>query len=336
MALPDKPESIPENQFLRFNFKEGVRWSDIWCFLKLFVYLWKNKSKIEYVHYFSTKLILIGPVLARIAGVQSISTVTGFGRTFINNRLIYTPLRKLYMFLLAVSLYCQRALLFQNHGDLQLLKNRFPSARCRFVYVGSGVDFNPIVAHSLHNYLSEDINILMVTRIHPTKGVEDFLRISNMLSGKKLHFTLVGPPSRGGEKLMAKVKQLDLSGSICYRGELTGKKLHDVYRNSHIFLFPSYYGEGMPRVMLEAGFMGLCPVAYDINANKDIVGTDSGILVPTHDWEKAVMAIKELIHDREKLAFYAMNFQNYILANYSIQDYIDRYNNVLENLNLGT
>ncbi len=75
----------------------------------------------------------------------------------------------------------------------------------------------------------------------------------------------------------------------------------DVISQSHIVCLPSAYGEGVPRVLIEAAACGRPCVATDSPGCRDIVRAGvNGILVPPGDSQALGAALKQLI-DQPKL-----------------------------------
>jgi glycosyltransferase involved in cell wall biosynthesis len=62
--------------------------------------------------------------------------------------------------------------------------------------------------------------------------------------------------------------------------------------------FPSTYGEGIPKVLIEAAATGRPIVAYDIPGCREIVKHgENGLLVPRSDQDALVDAVMQLIAD---------------------------------------
>ena len=65
---------------------------------------------------------------------------------------------------------------------------------------------------------------------------------------------------------------------------------------SHIVCLPSYYGEGVPRILLEAAASGRPIVTTDSPGCREVVRhNQNGLLVPVHDGEALEEAITEMI-----------------------------------------
>lgn len=320
-GLPKRPASLDDNQYIRMNFGEGIAWSDIFNFLHLLHQLVRNRSKIDFTHYYSTKLVLFGPFVSALARIPSFVTITGLGRSFEESGPLTRLWRYLYLFIVRFSIILSRCVFFQNYGDLQSFAQLFPAYQQKFKYLGSAA-FIPSPTNK--DFHSTQLKILLVTRLMPAKGVEDFLLVARHFKDKPIEFTLIGPPSLGHELLLKSVNEGNSEGVVDYKGEMKNEALWHEFHTSHIFYFPSTYPEGLARVMLEAGLAGLCPIAYNIVSNKDLIKEGHGFLLEENDVEGAIQVINELYSDRVKLARLAHNYQTYIQNTYSIQAYCDR------------
>jgi glycosyltransferase involved in cell wall biosynthesis len=154
----------------------------------------------------------------------------------------------------------------------------------------------------------------------PSKGISDLMAVARRLFNRGFKFNLVGPPSVGCEDLQVEVEKHHSQGILCYHGECLGDDLYRHYLDADVFYFPSQ-GEGMSRAMLEAGCFGLCPLAYDIPANRDLVADGRGYLVETNNVEAVVSRLEQLGADRQTLIHLATNYQKFILENYSTTNY---------------
>ena len=74
--------------------------------------------------------------------------------------------------------------------------------------------------------------------------------------------------------------------------------MHRVFAMSHIACLPTFYGEGLPKVLIEAAACGRPVVATDIPGCREIVRHgENGLLVPARDPRALAAALKQLILD---------------------------------------
>ena len=76
--------------------------------------------------------------------------------------------------------------------------------------------------------------------------------------------------------------------------------VRDILTLTDVFVFPSYYREGIPRVLMEAASMGLPLIAADVPGSTDVVEDGrNGILVPPRDVDAIVAAVLRLADDSQ-------------------------------------
>jgi glycosyltransferase involved in cell wall biosynthesis len=71
-----------------------------------------------------------------------------------------------------------------------------------------------------------------------------------------------------------------------------------VFAQSQVVVLPTYYGEGLPKVLLEAAACGRPLVATRVRGCQEIVRDgENGLLVPPKDPEALALAIVTLLRD---------------------------------------
>lgn len=326
-GLPGPVAGVPAERFVRVDLREGMGARDLFPLLRLYAYLRRNRRRLHLAHFYSTKLVLVGPLLARAAGVRSLVTVTGLGRTFSEGGAAYALLRRVYLRLARASLGASEAFLFQNNGDLRWLAERIPEHAGKMSYIGSAVS---VPDTGERDYEATPLGVLLVTRVMAAKGVDDFIEVARRLHGDRFRFVLVGPPSTGEDALLQRVKAAAEAGWMEYRGELSGDALYDEFRRAAVFYFPSRYAEGLARVMLEAGFFGLCPVACDIVSNRDLLAQGRGFLLPAAAGaDDAAALLERLETDRGLLRANAETYRAFVREAYTQEAYTRRMDALL-------
>jgi glycosyltransferase involved in cell wall biosynthesis len=324
--MPGKTDNIPDASYIHMGFGEGWQFSyliDFWC---LYLYLRIHRKDVDLVHFYSTTLILFGPIAAYFAGIRSVVTLTGFGRVFTSANLVNKLLKPLYKLFLGISIRLSLLYFFQNWADLRLLSLRYPKQVNKFFFVGSAVDFPRI---GKKEFSVQKLKVILVARLMPDKGINDFIRVAETLNGASWEFILIGPPSKGFNDLYKQVVGCDNRGIISYKGECSTKEVEKELAKAHIFYFPSSYGEGMSRTMLEAGFSLLCPIAYDIPANRDLIASGRGFLLSAGDVNKVISTLKNLLSNRDVLMSNAHAYQDFVLHGYNTETYSKRMDDLI-------
>lgn len=114
---------------------------------------------------------------------------------------------------------------------------------------------------------SSALHLVFVGRLSESKGIHDVVRALAILrrEGRDVELVVAG----GGieEEVEALVKlqdQLGVKQAVKVLGHVSSAVLADVYKNSGVFVFPSYYAEGFPRVLYEAMMYSLAIVTCEM------------------------------------------------------------------------
>lgn len=154
--------------------------------------------------------------------------------------------------------------------------------------------------------LTNEINILFLTRIEKTKGVyiaiDAFQELQThfLKSNFKLTFTISGD---GPELEYAKEYVIEKKiNNIHFTGYVKDRIKHNTLSKANIFLFPTYYPEGVPSVNLEAMLYGLPIVSRENAGIPDVVTHGiNGFLTKSKEPEVFTKFLIELINNTELL-----------------------------------
>ena len=99
-----------------------------------------------------------------------------------------------------------------------------------------------------------------------------------------VRFLLAGVIDNGNPRSLSQqqVEELRVSGVVELLGERSD--MASVLKGSHVVVLPSYYGEGLPKILIEAAASGRAIVTTDWPGCRDaILPNKTGLLVPTRD-----------------------------------------------------
>ena len=152
------------------------------------------------------------------------------------------------------------------------------------------------------DYNKEKIFVTLISRMLWQKGVKEFVEAAETLKKRhnNIEFLLVGPidkenPSGIPEKEIEGWEEEEI---IKYLGER--KDVREILSLSHIFVLPSFYREGVPMILLEAGAMKLPLITADATGCKEAVENEkNGFLVEPKNSEDLMEKIEILINDKE-------------------------------------
>jgi len=262
-----------------------------------------KKIKPDLVHLVTIKPYLYGGIAARLAGVPAVvSAVAGLGILFssssLKNRVLRSILYPLYLFSFG---HKNQAVIFQNPNDRNLLVDWgvLDVNKARLIR-GAGVDL------SAYPYLPEPEAVPIISfaaRLLKDKGVVEFAEASRLLRerGIKARFWLIGEPDLGNSNTVTQTQldewqQAGLVEYLGYRSDIA-----NLFSLSNIVTLPSYYGEGLPKVLIEAAACGRAVITTDHPGCRDAIEVGlSGVLVPVRNAEALADAIQDLIENPDK------------------------------------
>lgn len=257
-----------------------------------------KKIQPDIAHLITIKPYLYGGIAARIAGVQSVvSAVAGLGIVFSSNDFKYRAIRlflyPLYKFAFG---HKNQAVIFQNNNDRDsLVKWGVVTMDKVNMIRGSGVDLNSCY------FIEEPQGVAVVSlaaRLLKDKGVEVFVEASKLLRNRELEvrFWLIGQPDEGNSNSVTQ-NQLDFwqsEGLV----ELYGFRndIPNLFAKSNIVVLPSFYGEGLPKVLIEAAACGRAVVTTDYPGCRDAIEPGkTGVLIPAKAPSSLADALEYLI-----------------------------------------
>lgn len=266
---------------------------------------------------FDTKPSILVPPAAAWAGVRgSIRTINGMGFLFSSESVRARLLRPVYRWLHRRASSVTRMTVFQNREDRDYFVEHGMARldRSEVVY-GSGVDVreiqtradNPATARELRADLGLEgkLVVTMVSRLVIQKGVREYLAMARRVRRLRqdVAFLLVGQRASEGDQAIP-LREIEAhAGDVHYLGARTD--VPAILAASHLFVLPSYYREGIPRVLLEAGALGLPLIATDMPGCRDVVRRGwNGLLVPRRDVSALTEAVERLLsspEDRERM-----------------------------------
>jgi len=311
-----------------FSFVRGsLSFSDLYSILRFPFVLFKLKPNL--IHNFHAKPVILSTLLSRLLfrdNVTIINTITGLGYAFSKNGL----LRMMSIFGYRLSLHRSNAVVFQNHDDKMLLNDLGLAVDNGYMIVSSGVDLSRFNYHSIN----PSLKVVMLGRLLWKKGVRDFVQVAEYFKNNNYDIEFCWGGELEFDHFDAVTNDwIQRHDNFNYIGFV-----HDVpslLDSCSIFLCPSTYREGVPRVLLEAQASSLPIVAFNVPGVREVVEDGlTGFLVPPNDCNSMISAIKTLIEDRDLRLKMGMNARLNVEKKFDIKliesQYFDLYSQFID------
>ena len=260
-----------------------------------------RRIRPDLVHLVTLKAIIFGGIVARLLRVPAVvAAVPGLGYSFVATGPWASARRSAIEVLLRLSLRRRNcAVIFQNPEDRDLLIGAdVVAARQAVLIRGAGVD---VSAFRPTEYPPGTVRVVMASRMLREKGVPLFVEAARILraAGVNAEFLLAGDPDpdNPGSILRGDLERWHATGDVAWLGHVAD--MSALFESVHVVCLPTHYGEGVPKVLIEAAAAGRAIVATDVAGCREIVKhEETGLLVPPRDVDALVRALRRLIEDR--------------------------------------
>lgn len=311
--------------------EERQSWlSQIHYILKAYKYIFREHD-IRIVHSFRLFPNFINVLANLFSSRKVILHVTGMGVVYANKSFSYLILRwvsnVVYWFMIRFS----SVVIVQNEEDKKQLQ-QIGFTRKKIVLVkGSGVDTDLFSFDSLsreeyrnkYNIRPDDLLFICVTRLLWEKGIREMTLAFQELKNDYPHLKLmiVGAPFKDNPRHVNAeyIADFDNDQNIIFTGKQND--IHKLLSSADVFLFPSYYREGIPRGILEALSVGLPVITTDTpGCNITVQEGLNGYLIQPRSVSGITYAVKKIANDRTQLQ--SMGVKSRMIAENTFKDKI--------------
>jgi glycosyltransferase involved in cell wall biosynthesis len=272
--------------------------TDIQAYQRLLVVYKKWRPAL--VQNFHAKPVILGPLAARpVLGdqVRVVNTITGLGHAFIAGGITSRLAGMGYRLARGRT----DATVFQNKDDLGLfLEKRWVKESGAKLIPGSGVDVDRFQMVDRRGRDMRSPVVVMLGRLLRQKGIPEFIEVARRIKKDwpQSRFVLAGEEDPMHPDAVT-AEWVQEQSFVEYLGRLSD--VQPLLARADLLLFPSYYREGLPRVILEAAATGLPTVAFDVPGVREAVRDgETGYLVEYRDIDALTEKVWELLGDAEK------------------------------------
>jgi glycosyltransferase involved in cell wall biosynthesis len=246
-------------------------------------------NSIDLAFTFTAKPNIFFAIAAKATKVRVIPTVNGLGNVFITPSCLSRLMLKLYR---VAFKNCERVI-FQNPDDLAFflqlgIINQEQGAQT----AGSGVDLVKF-PHSPLKINAGSRRFLFSARLVREKGIYEFLEAAKIILSERddVSFKVIGMVAKNPSSLNEEeIKGYADNGLITYTGHTD--RMEEEIRGADVLVLPSYYREGVPRVLLEGLATGRPIITTDsIGCRETVEDGKNGILVSPKNGKELTEAI---------------------------------------------
>lgn len=249
-----------------------------------------RKIKPDVLLTFTPKANIYGGLAAGFLGISYITNISGVGSKFYANILLRLILQIMYFFALKNS----RHVFFQNSEDLDTFVSRKLISRnkCSLI-MGSGVDIDQFSYVPGQRFTP--MVFLFVGRLILEKGLTLLVEAAQVVrhtTALDFQIRVVGKlaPDRTNSISLTDLKIWEEMGLIDFIGE-TDNVAEELHKCDCLIL-PTFYGEGMPKSILEAASCGKPVITTKIAGCREaVIDRNTGFLCEPRDIDSLVECI---------------------------------------------
>jgi len=262
---------------------------DLRTFYQLFrIY---KSGKFDTIIHYTIKPNIYGGIAARLNKTAYYQIVTGLGRTFGFSKITQVIVNSLYKFSIKNAkeiwfLNDENRNKFVNEGLVQFEKT--------FVLPSEGINTNKFL-RTTELKQNKITRFLFAGRLLKDKGILDYLEAAKVIVKKypRVKFEIIGFTNIKNKNSITlhHLESWQQKGWINYLG--SHEDIRPFINRSDCVVFPSYYEEGISRILLEASSMSTPIITTDQIGCRDVVRHDeNGLLFPKKSVPDLIDAIE--------------------------------------------
>ena len=315
--------------------RSGTRpWTEAMTLANL--YATYRRLRPDLVHHVTSKPVLYGTPMARLAGVRAVvNAISGMGSNFSHDLGGSGTVRSLLAVGYRTSLrHRNMRVIFQNEShEREFVRRGWVRADQSVVIRGAGVDTDLFAPATV---VPQGVPlVVLVSRMLREKGIADFVGAAERLrrEGVNARFALVGDPDPDNPDSVREdeLRAWHDEGAVEYWGRR--EDVPDVLRGAVIACLPTRLPEGVPKSLIEAAACGLPIVTTDIPGCRELVFDGvSGLIVPLRQVEPLAAALRTLLKDPALRARMGAAGRARVLEQYSLPHVVDAHLAVYDEL----
>jgi glycosyltransferase involved in cell wall biosynthesis len=264
-----------------------------------------------------------------VAAISGLGYV--FSATSIRARLTRLLVSLLYK---TAFIHKNKMIIFQNSTDDEILSRVVGlNEKDKFLIKGSGADLG------VYNVCPEPddkiIKVIMACRLLKEKGIYEYVEAAKIIHSQfdNVQFLLAGTPDKDNPNSIsqAELDEWDNKGIVKALGHRDD--IPQLFAESHIVTMPSYYGEGVPKVLIEAAACGRPIVTTNNPGCRDsIIPEVSGKLIPIKDHKALAKALIEFIENKRMRKSMGLKGREYAVKEFDVTCVVKKHMEIYSSL----
>lgn len=254
-------------------------------------------NQLNICFFFTPKINIYGSIAAKFTQVKTVATINGLGFVFNDGQPTWlkTTVKKLY----TIAFKNLLAIFFQNNDDKDyFLRLKIISKKQQIIVVkGSGANLIEFDQKKTFNE-SEHLVFLLSARLIKEKGIYEYFDAAKKLKLKYPHvtFALLGLQANNPSAIpLSVITKMHEQEIIHYWG--VSDNMSAILNRVDVMVLPSFYREGIPKILIEALAKGLPIITTDnVGCRETVDDGKNGFLIEVKNTIALEIAMEKMIN----------------------------------------
>ena len=280
------------------------------------------------VHTITVKPNIYAGIAANLLAIPAIKSITGLGLVFSSQTFFFRLFRPLIISLYRLTgMGNQGAFVFENTDNKIIFQKRRIGKKQLLIHIpGAGVDTGQFAFSP--KPLNHHLKILFAARLLKDKGLDTLIEaVSRFKSqGLKCDLLVAGifDPAAKNTYSPAEIKSLVSKRKIQWLGRVDD--MPSLLKRVDVVVLPTRYGEGIPRILIEAGAVGRLVITTNISGCKELIHhNENGLLVEPNDSKELSSKLIAIAQNPTDYLRLVENLHKKILKCYSDETVISHF-----------
>jgi len=292
-----------------------------------------SSIKPELIHCITVKPnVYMGILNSFIFRTPIIYSITGLGAAFSSNTLKFRCLKVAIVNLYRLISIDKSMFIFENSEDYeQFSRLGILKYNNGIVIKGAGVD----IKHFHPSKPPENRIVLFAARLLADKGLYELIEAKRLLARDNINFVLnvagIIDDDVSDAIPLRKIEEWAEKNEINWLGNVS--KMNRLISDSDIVCLPTSYGEGVPRILIEAASSQRAIITTSVPGCREIVIDGyNGLLVAPKNIDKLASALKKLLADNYLSYSFGLNGRILVEREFTQEVVIEKTNEVYQYL----
>jgi glycosyltransferase involved in cell wall biosynthesis len=254
-------------------------------------------NNVEFCFLFTPKINIYGCIAIKFTTIKAVATINGLGFVFNEDqhKWLKFTVKKLY----TIAFKNLKAIIFQNNDDKDyFLRLKIINGLQQIIVVkGSGANLSEFYQKKIFN-TNNELVFLLSARLIKEKGVYEYFKAAKNLKQKypTVTFALLGLEADNPSSIpLSVINEIHQQKVIDYWGNTDN--MSDVLNNVDVMVLPSYYKEGIPKILIEALAKGLPIITTDnVGCKETVDDGKNGFLIEIKNTAALEAAMEKMIN----------------------------------------